>query len=793
MAKSKSSKKVSKKPNGKKSKIGTTKKKAVSISKSGKRFKLSSIFNNRLFHNRISKRVNSITNRIPVYNRLSNIQKTILFLLLIVLFVSFNVWLFWGVPLPTKIAQTRFPVSTKLYDRNDNLIFEIYADRRSTPLPLDEIPDYVKEATISIEDKDFYHHFGVSFTGIARAAYKTLFKQKLEGGSTLTQQLVKNSLLTSDRTIKRKIRELALTFAVEIIYTKDQILEIYLNQIPYGSTAYGIGAASELYFGKEAKDLTLAEASLLAGLPAAPTRFSPFGAHPELAKGRQEAVLRRMVEDKHITQEQMDEALAEELHYAQANAPEAPHFALWIKDQLAEEYGDAVVEQGGLRVKTTLDLELQDFAQKAVATEVAKLSKSNVGNGAAIVVRPKTGEILAMVGSKDFFADDEDGKVNIIFAKRQPGSSIKPLNYALAIQNKKLTASSPLADVPTCFAVFGQSEYCPKNYDGSFHGAPQLRFALANSYNIPAVRTLALNGIDDFIDFATKMGITTFTDPANYGLSLTLGGGEVRPYDMAQAFSVLANQGVKQELYAIEKVEDYKGNTLFEVNRDALDKGRVMDPGAAFIISDILKDNGARSAAFGSSSLLNVKGHPEVSVKTGTTNDLRDNWTIGYTEFATVAVWVGNNDNTAMSGAVSGVSGASPIWNTVMKEVMDKAEKGFYDEEESGHPLLKQPEDVVGATVCSDNGNVAGAEDNPGCPTRFEYFLKDAVGSRIEWGATDIAINKTTGQQVYSDQIPPEFIEMQNHPFLLDPLGTLYCVNCLIASDSARISYPLKK
>ena len=706
------------------------------------------------------------------------------------LLVGFALWLFWGVPLPTKLASQDFPVSTKLFDRKGKLLFEIYTDTRSTPVVIQDLPEYVIQSTIAIEDKDFYKHHGVSLTGITRAAYNTIAKQKLQGGSTLTQQLVKNSLLTPERTVKRKIREFVLTLIVETIYTKDQILELYLNQIPYGSTAYGIGAASELYFDKDAKDLTLAEAALLAGLPQAPTRYSPFGTDSSRAYGRQETVLRRMVEDGYITQEQADQAKKEELSFAEIGAPKAPHFALWVKEQLAEKYGDAVVEQGGLRVTTTLDLDLQDFAQDTVATEAAELKRFDVGNGAALVTRPETGEILAMVGSKDYFAEDEDGKVNVIFAERQPGSSIKPLNYALGLRDGTITASTPLADVPTCFSVFGQKAYCPRNYDFGYHGAQQVRFALASSYNIPAVRVLALNGIENFFNFARSMGITTWSDPSNYGLSLTLGGGEVRPYDMAGAFGVFANEGVQVPLISILKVEDFRGKVLEEVDINEIEGTRVLEPSVPFIISHILQDNGARSAAFGSFSQLNVSGHPEVSVKTGTTNDLRDNWTVGYTADAVVVVWVGNNDNSQMSSAISGVSGASPIWNRIMREVLDKAEDGFYNEKNNGHPRLNQPDSVLGVTVCSNTGNVPGGpQEDPGCPTRFEYFLEDFVGAQIEAGSKDIEVFRDTGQ-IANEEALPEQKETQNHPFLLDPLGTLVCLDCPIASSSANLNYP---
>lgn len=708
--------------------------------------------------------------------------------------ISLLVWLFWGIPIPTKLVSEQTPVSTKLYDRNNKLIYEIYADKRSSPISLPDLPDYVWQSTLAIEDKDFYKHYGLSFTGVIRAAYNTIFKRKLQGGSTLTQQLVKNSLLTPERTLKRKIREFALTLIVETIYSKDQILELYLNQIPYGGTAYGIGAASEVYFGKNAKDLTLSEAALLAGLPAAPSYYSPFGARPELASVRQETVLKLMVEDGYISDEEKDLAAGEELKFAEPERLKAPHFALWVKNLLAEKYGEAVTEKGGLRVTTTLDLELQEFAQDAIATEVAKLKKQKVGNGAALVTRPNTGEILAMVGSKDYNATDEDGKVNIIFAKRQPGSSIKPLNYSLALKDKKVTAATPLADVPTCFSVFGQKPYCPINYDGNFHGAVQARFALGDSYNIPAVRVLALNGLENFIEFAQQMGISTFINPEDYGLSLTLGGGEVQPYDMATAFGVFANQGIKQPLVGILKVTDWKGKILEGVNLNEIELtgDRILDPEVTFLISHILHDNNARSAAFGESSFLNVRGHPEVSVKTGTTNDRRDNWTIGYTQLALVVTWVGNNDNTPMSGAVSGISGASPIWNKIMKEVLDKAEEGYYSESDKGHSWPKQPQGVIGTNICATTGNLPGNPDAPDCATRFEYFLKDKVGAGIETGARDVQIDKVTRALAYPE-LPPEMIETQNHPFLLDPLGTLVCLDCPIASASAKINYPLVK
>lgn len=710
------------------------------------------------------------------------------------LVIGVAIYLFWGIPFLTKLNPEKMAVSTKIFDRNGELIYEIYTDKKRTPIDIDEVPDHLKEATIAIEDKNFYKHQGIDILGIARGLSKTVTSGRAEGGSTLTQQLVKNSLLTNERTLRRKAQELVLTVVVETVYSKDQILELYLNSIPYGGTAYGIEAASETYFGKTAKDLTLAESSLLAGLPQRPSTYSPFGAHPELAKTRQKEVLKQMVENEYLTSEEAETAYKEELKYASLSATPSPHFALWIKEQLANEYGEKTVEQGGLRVYTTLDLEIQNIAQDAVATEVGKLKKQDVGNGAAIVTRPTTGEILAMVGSKDYFAEDEDGKVNVILSQRQPGSSIKPLNYALAIKDKVITPATAFVDTGTCFKVAGQPNYCPVNYDGTYHGLVQTRFALGNSYNIPAVKVLALNGLEDFIDFSKEMGITTLTDPKDYGLSATLGGILVRPFDMAVAYGVLANQGVRQPLVAITKVTDWKDNVLMEYKpqENTLTGDRVLDPAVTFLVSHILYDNNARQAAFGPSSFLNVSGHPEVSVKTGTTNDRRDNWTVGYSSQAVVVTWVGNNDNSSMGGAVSGVSGASPIWNKIMKAVLAKSETGKYDQNEKGHSWPKQPEGVVGATICADTGGAPLSQDpaNPGCPTRFEYFLTGTVPATSNIVNQDVLINNATGQ-LASPTDPPDTVHTENKPTYTDPNGTLFCLNCPVASSSATINYPL--
>lgn len=701
------------------------------------------------------------------------------------------VWFFWGFPLPTTLGQ-REPVSSQIFDRNGKLIYEIYANKKRTPVKLSDMPAYVKDATISIEDKDFYNHSAFSPTGIIRAIYNTVFKKNLQGGSTITQQLVKNAFLTQDRTLIRKVREFLLASVVESIYSKNQILEAYLNQVPYGGSAYGIEAASEQYFGKSAKDLTLSEAALLAGLTQAPTYYSPFGAHPELAKRRQEEVLNSMVTNKYITEGQKDEADATTLNFAKPQEIQAPHFALWIKDQLVAKYGEQMVNEGGLRVYTTLDLDLQNFAQETVATEVGKLKGDNVKNGAVIVTRPADGEILTMVGSKDYFNATDDGNVNVVFASRQPGSSIKPVNYALALRDKKITTETIIADVPTCFNVAGQPAYCPVNYDGKFHGGEAVRFALGNSFNIPAVRVLALNGIDNFINFATSLGVTTFKDPSKYGLSITLGGGEVRPYDMAEVFGVFANEGIKQPLVAVTKITDWKGNLLEQNKLSDLNGDRVMPADVAFLVSHMLLDNNARVQEFGTNSYLVVSGHPEVSVKTGTTNDRRDNWTDGYSGQIAVVVWVGNNDNSAMYGSVSGLTGASPIFNKVIKYALDKSEKGAYNKADDGHAWPVQPADVVGANVCADTGNrPTGTDPNaPNCPVRFDYFIDGTVPASQDTLHQDLTVYKDT-HMIASSSATPDQVQTENHPVIKDPLGSIICLDCPLPTYNTIINYPI--
>lgn len=689
-------------------------------------------------------------------------------------------------PSPAKLGNYDVPIATKVYDRNGQLLFDIFAEENRTPVPLSDIPKYVQQATIAIEDKDFYHHGGISpIGGMMRAFYATVTGSPLQGGSTITQQLVKSALLTPERTVTRKIREIILAFWVEILYPKDKILEMYLNQVPYGGTAWGIETASEKYFGETVKDLTLAQASLLSALPQAPTLYSPFGARPELAKSRQREVLRRMTQDGYITQEQADSAFAEELRYKNEPNIKAPHFVMYVKQELADRFGEALVERGGLKVTTTLDLDLQEYAQATVASEIKAIARLHVTNGAALITRPATGEILAMVGSTNYFASPS-GNFNVTTALRQPGSSIKPINYAIGLDKHIVTPATMFLDIPTCFANINQPNYCPKNYDGKFHGPVQLRMALGNSYNIPAVKMLYLNTLRDMVASASAFGLDTLTDPDRYGLSLTLGGGEVRMTDMAESFGVFANSGIRKDLVSILKVTDKNGKTLLEHKDPNLNKEipsllflqgtHVVSPETAFLISHILLDNNARQDAFGPSSSLFIPGHA-VSVKTGTTDDLRDNWTIGYTPQYLVATWVGNNDNSQMNSAlVSGVTGAAPIWNKIMKKIL------------AGKPDVwpKQPDGIVGAQICVITGlqppNPDG--DDKGCVTRYEYFIKGTVPTQRENMKRQVLIDKTTG-----DLAPPnqtENVEMQEHQVVSDGISS-YCFDCPHLEDRAVI------
>ncbi len=689
----------------------------------------------------------------------------------VILFIGgllFYVFILKDLPSPTRLSNTNIPQSTQIFDRNGTLLFTIYGERNQTFVPLSDTPKKLQEATIAVEDKDFYQHGPIDIRGMIRAAYSIIVHKQLQGGSTITQQLVKNSLLTQERTITRKIKEILLSFATELLYSKNRILELYLNQSPYGGPAWGVEAASQRYFGKHAKDLSLSESAIIAGLPESPTDLSPFGAHPELAKKRQEEILRKMEEQGYITKQQMDAAIRQQLVFQKvSDSIKAPHFVLYVKDLLVKKYGQESVEQGGLKVKTSLDLPLQDFTQATVASEVAKLKDYHVTNGASLVTNPATGEILAMAGSRDYFDSTIDGNVNVTDAFRQPGSSIKPINYATGLI-KGLTAATPLIDQPTCYPNQGQKSYCPVNYDGKWHGAIQFRNALGNSINIPAVKVLKYNGLDAMIATASAMGITSFTNPDRYGLSLTLGGGEVTMLEMMQAYGVFANQGYLIHLHPILKVTDSHGKVLEEYKPpiSPIFGKKVFSPGVPFIISQILSDNGAREMEFGPSSQLKI-GNLIVAAKTGTTNDFRDNWTFGYTTSYVVGAWVGNNDNSPMGNLVSGVTGAAPIWHVVMVHLLENTKPEW----------PHQPTDVVGKIVCSTSGLLSppdGTENR--CPTRYEYFLKGTEPTKIDPGKQKVFIDKATNDLAKPGQT--DNVEEREEVVVTDPLGDRYCMTC---------------
>lgn len=624
-------------------------------------------------------------------------------------------WYSRDLPNPEKIRRKE-GFSTIIYDRNGETLYDIFQDQNRIAVKLEDLPSDLKNAAIAVEDKNFYKHQGYSTTGILRSLFQIVIFHNLQGGSTLTQQLVKNVLLTAERTIPRKIKEFILAVQIERKYSKDEILQMYLNEAPFGGTIWGVETAAQSYFGKTTKELSLVECAFLAGLPQQPSVYSPYTGDPEAYKWRTEQVLRRMREDGYINKEQEEQAKSAlgNLQFQDKGSNfRAPHFVMYIRKQLIDQFGEEAVLQGGFKVTTTLDYELQKAAEKIVAEEIEKLKGLSVGNGAVVVLDPNTGEILSMVGSKDYHAEDFPGQFNVaVQGLRQPGSAIKPFTYAAALE-KGYTAASLLMDVETEFpGGTGQKDYAPKNYDGKFRGPVQLRFGLGNSINMIAVKTLALGGVKDTLALAYNMGLTTLEPTREninrFGLSITLGGGEVTLLDLTAAFAGFATGGIRHEPVSILKIEDKNGKTVFE-NKKTQGK-RVLEDGIAFIISHILADNNARGEVFGPNSWLNIAGNT-VAVKTGTTDDKRDNWTVGYTREAVVGVWVGNNDNTPMNPKLaSGVTGAAPIWNQVMRQVLAKRKDGLPD----------KPDSVVAMQIDS----LGGGLPREGQPVRSEYFIK---------------------------------------------------------------------
>lgn len=589
----------------------------------------------------------------------------------IFVFIPSHILLWLGeLPNPELLITKDIPTPSKILDRDGRLLFEIFIDKRYEPVKLNLIPDHVVNATIGVEDDQFYSHHGFDLQGMMRATRAIVLDDELQGGSTITQQLVKNVLLTPERTISRKVKELILSIAVDAKYSKDQILEMYLNNISYGGTAWGIQSASQKFFAKNVWELDLAEASLLAGLPSSPTTYSPLAGDTTLAKDRQEYVLERMYQLGYITRQEADQAYSQQLEFApQTEYIRAPHFVAYVRDELEKTYGKRLVELGGLTIKTTLDLDLQDKVQTIVTDEVAANAGLLISNGAAVVLDAHDRGILAYVGSVDYFKEGW-GAYDVASAYRQPGSSIKPLTYALALENG-YTPATPINDKPITYKFPGQKPYTPKNYDGQYHGNVTLRAALANSYNIPAVKLAHSLGPDNIVQKGKEFGLSNWEVDGSYGLSVTLGGKEVRLLDHANFFASLARGGSYKDSTPFISIKDRNGFEMYDSNKP---ERQVLSKETAYLVWHILSDNNARVPAFGSRSSLVIPGK-KVAVKTGTTDNIRDNFTMGYTPSYVVGVWVGNNDNRPLSRFLaSGLSGAAPIWNRIMSTVLENVE-----------------------------------------------------------------------------------------------------------------------
>lgn len=599
-----------------------------------------------------------------------------------------------------------------LYDRTGKPFFTFYQGRVKDDITLDQIPKHTQQAIITSEDRDFYEHPGFSIKAIARSALANFQSGEIEqGASTITQQLVKNSLLTPKKDYLRKYQEIVLAQEIDRRYSKEEVLEMYLTSAYFGQGAFGVDEAAKAYFSKNVNELTLAESALVAALLPSPSALNPLNGGFEEAKKSQEMILANMVEEGYITPEEKEKAIQEEIKLVPSESELntlAPHFAIMVRNELIEKYGEEQVTRSGFKVYTTLDVEWQKYAEKVVADQVELLKGQKVTNGAAVVMDPKTGEVRALVGSKDWY-DGEFGKYNIATSLRPPGSSFKPIVYLAAFDKKIITPSTILKDQPTKFANFDEKTffnnfptraaalenlrndpnayYSPQNYDRKFRGPVLPRRALANSLNVPAVEVMQKVGVKESMEFAKEMGITTLKeDPSNYGLSLVLGTGEVQLLEMTSAYAVFANNGVKNDPLLVIKIENKKGDQVFQRNENPKS---VVSAQSAYLITSILSDNKTRQEMFGNALTISYPA----AVKTGTTEDYKDAWTLGYTPNLVVGVWVGNNDNQPMSG-IAGSLGAAPIW----KQLMEKFLKDLPREEFSA------PGGLTKLAVCPGNG-----------------------------------------------------------------------------------------
>jgi penicillin-binding protein 1C len=674
-------------------------------------------------------------------------KKILLFLALVFIAGGAGVyaWLLADLPsIDTLQAGMALP-STRIYDRNGRLIYEILPPEggRNVAISLDSIPQHCINAVIATEDANFYSHPGVDVAGVTRALWINIRGgEVLAGGSTITQQLARTLLLDpqqrAERSLRRKLRESILAIQLQNAYSKDEVLTMYLNQVYFGNLAYGIEGAARAYFGKSASELSLAECSMLAGVIQNPAANDPL-AYLDLAKERQEVVLRLMVQNKYIDQTAADLAKRDELQFAATRFPiEAPHFVMAVWKQLERDYPEQLYN-GGLEVTTTVDLSWQRIAQEIVQNQLdfinnppdASRPSANANNAALVAMDPFTGQVLTMLGSPDYFDESIDGAVNAALALRQPGSALKPFTYAAAMNpnhEEPWTAATMMLDVETPFITRKLESYTPANFGQVEHGPVLVREALASSYNIPAVIALESVGIQPMIDLVTDAGLTTLANNTNIDLAITLGGGEVRLLDMAQTYSIFPNGGYRVEPTFILKVADHDGNALYEWQPSALDR-RVLDERVAYIITDILSDPEARIPSFGTNSALDI-ARP-AAAKTGTTTDYRDNWVLGYTPNLVVGVWVGNADNTPMVG-VTGITGAGPMWNMFLRRVL------------IGQPELEfqQPEGLLEHEICALSGKLP----TPACQlTRSEIFIDGTVPAEADDFYQTFTIDRETG------------------------------------------------
>jgi len=619
------------------------------------------------------------------------IKKNVLMLLVSAFLIFGAIILFWvstfKVPTSDSIRERRVSESTKIYDRTGEiLLYDTGGNVRRSIVPIEQISRHIKNATIAIEDKEFYGHMGVKPTAFIRATLVNILSLDFsQGGSTITQQVVKNSLLTSEKLISRKLKEWVLAIKLEQVASKDEILSMYLNEIPYGGVIYGVEEASEAFFGKKSGEVTLAEAAYLAALPKAPTFYSPYGPNKENLEERKNLVLREMFRSNFITQKEYDSAIAEKVSFIARgdSSIKAPHFVFYVLDYIKKKYGEEIISSGGLRVITTLNYDLQ-YAGEKIALDYALSNKKNFNaeNTAIVATDPKTGEILTMVGSRNYFDQEIEGAFNVTLAKRQPGSTIKPFVYARAFL-KGYTPETVVFDLKTQFSTNCASNnltmdngcYSPENYDGVFRGPITLRNALAQSINVPSVKVLYLAGLSESIRLARDMGIESLSNKGDYGLTLVLGGGEVTPLEMTGAYGVFANGGVKTNITPILEIKNKNGDV---VEKYEVIETRVLDKEITLKISSILSDNVARAPSYGQTSALFFPDR-DVAVKTGTTNDYRDAWIMGYTPNIAVGAWAGNNDNSPMQKKVAGLI-VAPLWRAFMDQSLAKTPNEQFEE-----------------------------------------------------------------------------------------------------------------